>query len=192
MTPMPAARPTMTVEEFEEIENSAPETVRLEFINGKIEVKPVPDGNHDEIIAWLQRVCMQHRPDLWLYAERGLKVETYRKGRARPDGTLALHERFAGDAEWSEPDGVLMTVEVTSHDRGTDRRDRREKRDGYAAAGIPVHLLIDRDEGTITVYGEPEGGKYRNRASSSFGAVVALPDLVGFALETEKLKEFTD
>lgn len=115
MTPMPSARPQMTVEEFEVIERSAPETVRLEFINGKIEVKPVPDGNHDEVIAWLQQLCMQSRPDLWLYPERGLKISAYWRGRARTDGALAPRRHFTGAGEWAEPDGVLMVVEVTSH-----------------------------------------------------------------------------
>jgi hypothetical protein len=71
MTPRTEQQPQMSVEEFEQLERHAPETVRLEFIKGKVQVKPMPDGNHREIIAWLQRVCMQHRPDLWLHAESG-------------------------------------------------------------------------------------------------------------------------
>ncbi|SER50058.1 Putative restriction endonuclease [Streptomyces qinglanensis] len=47
--------------------------------------------------------------------------------------------------EWADPAGVLMTVEVTSYDSDTDRRDRQEKPAAYAAAGIPVCLLVDRD-----------------------------------------------
>ncbi|WP_225847831.1 Uma2 family endonuclease [Streptomyces sp. HPF1205] len=185
-------RPQMLVEEFEQIEATAPETVRLEFINGKIEVKPVPDGNHDEIVMWLVRRCMQHRPELTLYTERGLSIGTYRKGRARPDGTLAPEGHFAGQGEWAEPDGVLMTVEVTSHDADTDRRDRHEKRDGYAAAGIPVYLLVDREDLTITVFSEPEDGKYRNVTSRPFGADIELPAPVGITLHAEKLKDYAD
>lgn len=82
MTPRTEQQPQMSVEEFEQLERHAPETVWLEFINGKVQVKPVPDGDHSEIIAWLQRLCMQQRPELWLHGERGLKTERYRKGRA--------------------------------------------------------------------------------------------------------------
>ncbi|MCC2277144.1 Uma2 family endonuclease [Streptomyces sp. ET3-23] len=52
----------------------------LEFVNGRIGVKPVGDGNHDEIATWLTAQCMQYRPDLRVHGNRGLHVETCRKG----------------------------------------------------------------------------------------------------------------
>ncbi|MCX4963722.1 Uma2 family endonuclease [Streptomyces sp. NBC_00654] len=192
MTPRTTAQPQMSVEEFEELARRAAEFVRLEFISGKVQVKPVPDGNHAEIVKWLQRQCMQHRPELWLYPEQGLKVEAYRKGRARPDSALAPDDYFAGAGEWADPTGVLMAVEVTSHDSDTNRRDRVEKPDGYAAAGIPVYLLIDREACSVTVCTEPEKGTYRSSTTRPFGAVVELPEPVGFTLETEKLKDYAD
>ncbi|HZG02269.1 MAG TPA: Uma2 family endonuclease [Streptomyces sp.] len=190
MTPRTAGRPQMLVEEFEQIARTVPETVRLEFINGKLEVKPVPDGDHDEITMWLLRQCIQQRPELNLYPERGLKIEKYRDGRARPDGSLAPEGTFSGQGEWAEPDGVLMTVEVTSYDADTNQRDRVEKRDGYAAAGIPVYLLIDRDDHSVTVHSDPEGGTYRSRTTRPYGAVVEIPEPVGIRLATEKLKDY--
>ncbi|MFI9205716.1 Uma2 family endonuclease [Streptomyces sp. NPDC053048] len=192
MTPSTADQPQVLTEDFEELARRAPETIRLEFINGKIEVKPVPDGNHGQMLMWLIKQCMQQRPELSLFPEQGLKVEAYRKGRARPDGTLAPEEYFAGQGEWADPDGVLMAVEITSGDPDTDRRDRREKRDGYAAAGIPVYLLIDRDDCTLTVHHEPDHGKYRLSRSWTFGKVVEIPQPVGITLETEKLKDYAD
>ncbi|MER5933859.1 Uma2 family endonuclease [Streptomyces sp. NPDC002054] len=192
MTPSPAARPQMTVEDFEQIARAAPETVTLEFIQGRLEVKPVPDGDHDEIIMWVLRQCMQHRPELALYPERGLKVEAYRAGRARVDGALAPVGTFAGQGEWADPAGVLMAVEVTSHDHDTDRRDRIDKRDGYAAAAIPVYLLIDRDDHSVTVHSEPEAGTYRSTSKTTYGADVRIPSPVGITLNTEALKDFAD
>ncbi|WP_030828574.1 Uma2 family endonuclease [Streptomyces hygroscopicus] len=190
MTPGTTDRPQMSIEEFEQLARTAPETVTLEFINGNLAVKPVPDGDHDEIIMWLAEKCMQRRPDLWLYRERGLKTESYREGRARPDGTLAPRKHFAGHGEWSQTEGVLMAVEVTSNDADTDQRDRVDKRDGYAAAGIPVYLLIDRDDCTVTVHSEPEDGKYRSLTTRPYGAVIDIPDPVGITLETAELKDY--
>ncbi|MEV0491938.1 Uma2 family endonuclease [Streptomyces atratus] len=191
MTPSTADHAQMSVEEFEQLARSAPETVTLEFINGKLEVKPVPDQIHGAIVMWLLRQCMQHRPELALYPEQGLQVETYRGGRARADGALAPLDHFVGQTgEWAAPDGVLMTVEVTSHDSDTDRRDRVEKRDGYAAAGIPVYLLIDRDAEKLVVYTDPHKGEYRNRTSHAYGDAVALPAPVDITLDTDKLKDY--
>lgn len=191
MTPGTTDQPQMLVEEFEQIAHAAPETVTLEFINGKLEVKPVPDGDHGAIVMWLLERCLQQRQDLRLYPEQGLKIEGYCKGRARPDGALAPEDHFVGQGEWAEPEGVLMAVEVTSSDPDTDRRDRREKRNGYAASDIPVYLLVDRDSCMISVHSEPENGVYTSRLTYPYGKVVELPHPVGITLETEKLKDYT-
>ncbi|MFF5183755.1 Uma2 family endonuclease [Streptomyces sp. NPDC000345] len=182
----------LDVEEFEELAASAPETVRLEYVNGKVVVKAMPDGNHGEIFVWLQEQCMQHRPDLRLYPESGVKAEAYRKGRARTDGALAPKGHFRGRTDWSAADGILMAVEITSHDRDTDKRDRIDKPVGYAGAEIPVYLLIDRDNHTLVVFSEPKDGRYRQSDSYHWGATVPLPAPVGVTLDTEELKDYTD
>ncbi|WP_055524504.1 Uma2 family endonuclease [Streptomyces graminilatus] len=182
----------MSVEDFEELDRHAPETVRLEFVKGKVQVKPVRDGNHSEIYMWLLERCMQLRPDLRLYPERGLKTEAYRKGRARADGILVPKGSLKGRGEWSNGEDVLMAVEVTSYDSDTHQRDRVDKPDGYAAAGIPVYLLIDRDDGSVVVFNQPENGRYRHEEKLPFGATVKLPDPVSITLDTEPLKEFVD
>jgi Uma2 family endonuclease len=179
----------MSTAEFEELAAHAPETVTLEFINGKIGVKAVPDGDHGAIIMWLLRRCMQARPELDLHIEQGLRVERYRSGHARPDGVLAPIAHFAGQGEWADPNGVLMVAEVTSYDQDTDRRDRVEKPAAYAEAGIPVYLLIDRGTCETVVHSEPEGGKYRAVRSHPFGDTFEIADL-GITLETEILKQY--
>ena len=183
-------RPQMSVEEFEELERHAPETVRLEFIEGRVVVKPMPDGNHSEICMWLLERCMQARPDVRLHPARGLRTEAYRNGRARADAVLVPRGSLKGRGEWSDAEDVLMAVEITSYDSDTNQRDRVEKPDGYAAAGIPVYLLIDRDDGTVTVFSDPEDGRYRLQLNKPFGATVELPDPVDITLDTDPLKDF--
>jgi Uma2 family endonuclease len=182
----------LSVEDFEELERRAPETVRLEYINGKLEVKAMPDGNHTSIFMWLLRQCMQQRPELDLAPERGVKAEAYRKGRARTDGFLAPVDHFRRDGEWSDPDGSLMAVEITSRDRDTNQRDRIDKPVGYAGAEIPVYLLIDRDSHTLTVFSEPKDGRYQHVSRHPWGASVELPAPVNITLNTEKLKDYAD
>ncbi|MFJ9027475.1 Uma2 family endonuclease [Streptomyces sp. NPDC102274] len=195
MTVMAERAVQMSVEEFEEIAKlieRQSDTVRLEFINGRIGFKGVTDGDHSEIIRWLQQRCMRVRPDLWLYAggELGLLVEAYRRGRAKPDAVLAPEESFAGQGDWADPARVLMTVEVTSYDSDTDKRDRKEKPVAYAVAGIPLYLLIDRDDCTVTVHSRPAPEGYRCRQVADFGERVTLPDPVGIELDTEILKNY--
>ncbi|MFK0160034.1 Uma2 family endonuclease [Streptomyces sp. NPDC090493] len=182
----------MSVEEFETIASTAPETVTLEFIDGRIGVKKAADGDRGTVVAWLTRRCLRTRPDLDLYYGRGLRVEADREGRARPDAVLAPEAHFAGQGEWADPGGALMVVEVTSYDSDTDRRDRHEKPTVYGQSGIPLYLLIDRDSCTVTVHSGPDRqiGGYRTVQIAKFGEKVALPEPMGIELDTEILKNY--
>ncbi|WP_371528542.1 Uma2 family endonuclease [Streptomyces sp. NBC_01283] len=152
----------------------------------------MPDGDHGEIIMWVLRQCMMQRPELALYVEQGLRVDTYRKGCIRPDGTLAPVGYFAGQGEWASPNGVLVAVEVTSRDRDTDRRDRQDRPRAYAYVGIPVYLLIDREKHSVVVYSSPENGIYQSRRPYRYGSAVHIPAPVALTLETERLKDYVD
>lgn len=181
----------MTTEEFEELARLAgrvSEGIRLEFIEGRLGAKGVADGDHGRILQWLIRMFILARPELFLSVEQGLKVDAYRTGRARPDGTLADADAFVGQGEWADPDPVLMVVEVTSRDSDTEQRDRREKPIAYAATGIPIYLLIDREFGEITVFTQPSGARYQRRVTVSIGDSVELPDPVGVTLDTGPIK----
>ncbi|MCA1222644.1 Uma2 family endonuclease [Streptomyces sp. 8L] len=181
-------------EEFEEAAELLVDrmtNVRLELIDGQIRSKVVPDPEHGRIIEWLTRICLQSRPELWLYPEQGLQVQTYRRGRARPDGVLAESGALLGRGEWADPEGaVLLTLEVTSYDGDTNARDRVEKPGAYAQAGIPVYLLIDRDTCEVRVHSEPDGVRYESVRVVPFGKSVTLPDPVGITLDTEPLKDW--
>lgn len=83
-----------------------------------------------------------------------------------------------------------MAVEVTTRAPDVDRCLRGLKRDGYAAADIPVYLLIDRDDCTVTVHCEPEDGRYRSLTTRPYGEAVELPGPVGITLDTEELKDY--
>ncbi|MCN9241832.1 Uma2 family endonuclease [Streptomyces sp. RY43-2] len=187
----------MSVDTFELIAEYAAqvdETVRLEFIGGRIEVKKVTDGNHGEIAMWLAFRCKQARPELTLNTTaQGLKVEAYRKGRVRPDALLAPVGHFSGQGDWAEPAGVLMAVEITSYDSDTHSRDRVEKPKAYAEAGIPVYLLIDRDNFSVVVHCDPvPEGKYRDVHAVAIGSKVSLPAPVNIDLDTEELRKYVD
>ncbi|WP_275463011.1 Uma2 family endonuclease [Streptomyces noursei] len=177
-------------EEAARIIDRAEEGARLELIDGKIWSKAVPDGDHGRIIQWLTRICMQHRPELWLDPNQGLKVQPYRGGRARPDGSLAPSDAFVGQGEWADPEAVLMVVEVTSHASDTEKRDRVEKPRAYAETGIPLYLLVDREACEVTLYSEPGGGRYEDVHTVPYGKPLHLPDPVGITLETEALKDW--
>ncbi|MFF0588654.1 Uma2 family endonuclease [Streptomyces sp. NPDC003781] len=184
--------PQMSVEEFETIAHAAPRTVTLEFMGGQVGVKKGMDGDRSTVVSWLARRCMQSRPELDLCYGRGLRVDAYRRSRARPDAVLAPEAHFAGHGAWSDPDGALMVVEVTSYDPDTDRLARHEKPGAYGQAGIPLYFLIDRDSRTLKVYTHPDRriGGYRDVRVAKFGETVTLPDPDGIELDTEILENY--
>ncbi|QEV30419.1 hypothetical protein CP976_19980 [Streptomyces coeruleorubidus] len=63
---------------------------------------------------------------------------------------------------------------------------------GYAEAEIPVYLLIDRDNHSLTVFSEPKDGRYQQISPHPWGATVELPAPVNITLDTEKLKDYGD
>ncbi|ADH67044.1 MULTISPECIES: Uma2 family endonuclease [Nocardiopsis] len=184
----PPTHPSVTVQQFEPIALAAErEDVKLEYVNGKIWAEGVTDGDHNSILTWLFRQFMAHRPDLDLTQGQGLKVDTYRNGRARPDGILTPVGYFDGQGEWAEPDGVLAVIEVTSWDADTHARDRVEKPAAYAATEIPAYLLVDRDVNAVVVHSRPEHGEYQDRSRHVYGDRVEIPG-TGIILDTDELK----
>ncbi|SHN02082.1 Putative restriction endonuclease [Cryptosporangium aurantiacum] len=180
----------MLVDEFERIATAAQrEGVRLEFLLGKLGVKVEPDGNHGEIFRWVMQRCLQHRPGLWLYPARGLRVKAYRNGHAKPDGALAPEGSF-GPGEWADADHVLMVLEVTSYDADTDKRDPRVR---AARIRRDRHSGISADRsggGRGSSHSAPEDGVYATLVRRPFGKSVELPEPVGIVFETEPLKEW--
>jgi Uma2 family endonuclease len=71
---------------------------------------------------------------------------------------------------------ATLVVEITSKLNAS--HDRVQKVAGYAQAGVPLYLLIDRwapGGPTVTLYGEPKGDVYRTLWAGTFGAAVQLP-----------------
>ncbi|QLY32423.1 Uma2 family endonuclease [Nocardia huaxiensis] len=187
--------PDLNTDEFEAIARAAAretEGVQLEYIDGRLGVKAVPDGDHNRIFIWLLLLLMPLSPRLFLHPNQGLQVGTYRKGRARPDGVVAPVDAFVGTGEWAVPDPVVMAVEITTRDSDTNARDRVEKPNAYAQCGIPIYLLIDRDAAEVSVFSEPSEGRYEETRRYGFGRPVPLPPPLGLTLDTTPLQDWVD
>lgn len=184
----------MTVAEFEELDvvgQRISEGLRLEYLNGLLAAKARPDTNHSRVIQWLARFLVPRRSELWLFADRGLRAGRDRGSRVRPDAILAPASAFAGEGEWSDPNPVLMTIEVTSRAQHTELRDRLDKPFLYAGTGIPLYLLIDRGTAEINIFSEPDEGRYSSRVTVPFGTDIEIPEPLNVILATEPLLDWT-
>lgn len=170
---------------FELFSAAAPEGWRVELIEGEICVTPPANGEHEEIVSEVNhQVGRKVRDDsLRNFTGIGLAVPgSSATGHVVPDLVIAPKGSFGDQEEWHDPSPVLLVAEVTSD--STAAHDREKKIRGYARAGIPLYLLIDREEGQVTVYAEPSGDEYAKGAQHKMGLAVPLPAPLNFELDT--------
>ncbi|MGW1123700.1 Uma2 family endonuclease [Streptomyces sp. NPDC002526] len=164
-----------------------PEGFRAELLEGEIALKPPPDGDHEDCIALiLEQVLRRAKTDMDFSANKGLKLRGGRGCPANhviPDGTFAPHalRLYRGAAPWMPCEGVALVVEVTS---SKPVADREAKRHCYARAPIPLYLLVDREQSSVTLFRDPAGDDYRQHCTVPFGKAVSLPEPFSFDLET--------
>ncbi|MFZ3558535.1 Uma2 family endonuclease [Streptomyces sp. BH055] len=172
-------------EAFTQVSAAAPKGWRVELIEGQIHATPPANGEHEEYVAEVgrQTTLRQSHEGGRNYTGIGLNVPgASQTGHVIPDLVVAPKGTFDNKEEWHDASAVLMAVEVTSD--ATAGNDRVKKIRGYARAGIPVYLLIDREAGQITVCAAPEGDDYATKASYKLGLTVPLPEPLGFDLDT--------
>ncbi len=170
-----------------------PDGFRTELIEGEIVVTPPPDGSHEECIGSVIRQVMRHALcEVTVSGNKGLFLTN--SGSAAlpdhliPDAVFAPVGAFTGQPSWMSPENVLLVVEVTSTKA---ERDRGAKRRAYARGSVPLYLLIDRGEQSVTLFGEPGGSgdliDYRESTRVPFGKPVDLPSPFSFSLDTGEL-----
>lgn len=165
------------------LELVAPEGYRAESIEGEIVVAPPPDGDHQDAVARLAcAVAAESAADLYVAFTKGLISPL---GRFVPDAAVVPTGHFRGQPPWADPAGVVMAVRVTA---ARPARDRGPRRRGYAAAGIPFYLLVDRTKGTVTLYSEPDAEDYRQDVRVLFGKELDLPEPFAFTLDTSAFR----
>jgi Uma2 family endonuclease len=159
----------------------------LEFVNGTIEVLPMPTIAHQMMLALLYDLLSGHvKPrKLGMVLFAGLRVRTEPRRYREPDLAFLRSESLGrmDHLYWNQADLVMEIV--SDHDR---RRDLHTKRHEYARAGIPEYWIVDpRDESvtvlTLGVKGKPytvHGIFQRGRRATS----VCLP---GFEVDVAEL-----
>ena len=154
-----------------------PPGYKAELIEGDIVVTPAPSFGHE---AYLARMSHRFYANGWsLSGNLGVATPL---GRFIPDMTVVARDYWERDSEesWQSSDGIAMVVEVTSSNPSNDRDSKRR---GYAAAQIPLYLMIDRQRKETVLFSEPSDGDYAVTARRPIGEPIPLPEPFSFALE---------
>ncbi|MFG2945039.1 Uma2 family endonuclease [Streptomyces adustus] len=162
-----------------------PEGSKVEIIEGIITVSPVPTVLHNVITGCIQRRLYSVIPEDWgIYQTMAIAVPS-RMGMLMPD--LVVTPRPDHREADSHIPAALAELVVEVDSRTNAGHDRVSKPAAYAAAGIPLYLLVDRwapDGPTVTLYGEPKGDVYRPLSTAKFGEAVKLPAPFDMVVDT--------
>ncbi|MFF1718888.1 Uma2 family endonuclease [Streptomyces sviceus] len=161
-----------------------PKGCRVEILAGLITVTPYSAGTHHGIVEPMQRRLYDVIPEGWgVYQWLGMAVPS-QLGLYMPDLAVVPQEALRG-GDGPVPVGAAeLVVEITSE--ATAQHDRTTKTVGYAHAGVPLYLLVDRlapGGPTVTLYGEPRDGAYRVLRADRFGDLVTLPEPFALTLD---------
>ncbi|MFG2511658.1 Uma2 family endonuclease [Streptomyces sp. NPDC048584] len=158
---------------------------RVEILQGRLTVTPLPDGSHALSLTKLGRAL--DRAGLveagCEYVQGiGLWLPTLPSDFAIPD--LSIVDVDFRDAHVTKnyyaPNVFRMVVEVTSSNWSDDLGPKVEC---YAQAGIPVYLIVDRKHDEVVLYTEPADGRYPDPQYFKRGQDVVVPGSVGVSAE---------
>ncbi|MFE6100510.1 Uma2 family endonuclease [Streptomyces laurentii] len=162
-----------------------PEGCKVEIIEGIITVAPYPSGIHNDIADDVQQVLYPAlRPGWGLYQTQPVAVPT-RVGMFVPDLLVAPKKLVREAPRGLSAAEAELVVEITSPSNAN--HDRIAKAAGYASAGVPLYLLIDRwapGGPTVTLFGEPRNAVYRLLCAVKFGERIHLPAPFDCTLDT--------
>ncbi|WP_316522067.1 Uma2 family endonuclease [Kitasatospora brasiliensis] len=159
-----------------------PEGFRAEIIEGTITLSPTGSSRHFDVNnRVLEGLFVQLRGSDWRPGNDcnvidGLKVLI-------PDVFVAqreIEEIDHPEGKGLVASGVRLVVETVSSGAENRRRDHVLKRRAYAAAGIPVYVIIDDydDGGAVTVLSEPdpERREYASSTRVPYGKEAVIPE----------------
>ncbi|MFI6323919.1 Uma2 family endonuclease [Nonomuraea sp. NPDC050556] len=161
---------------------------RVELVDGRIVVNPVPTDDHNDIVSFLILLIAG------TVAERGWRIWTNIKcflgsqeERYIPDLAIVPRDRRMWGKDHVYGDSTLLAVEVVSPSSVHD--DYVIKPDNYACGGVPLYLLIDPMKGIVRLYSNPSKTGYRQQNEVPFGEALELPEPWNLTMDTGELVE---
>lgn len=154
-------------------EFEAPVGHKAEVIGGNIVVSPSPSGRHgliyDELHTQLRRL-LPH--DLAVTNTVTVNMPATNE-RYVPD-VLVIDKAVLNSDEWLfAADRAELVAEIVSP--SNSGHDRVTKVRGYAASGVPIYLLVDPLDHSVTLFYEPAGDAYQQVHKVPFGVSIELP-----------------
>ncbi|MEU1801345.1 Uma2 family endonuclease [Streptomyces sp. NPDC019937] len=170
---------------FDWLERShVPEGYKVEVVEGAVFMSPQRTV-HWRIIRRIVR-AIEDRFGVDVNVLSDVRIDFPGEGNGfAPDVVkIADGAEMSPQGGWRHED-VEFVAEVISKD--TAANDYGPKKLAYAAAEVPVYLIVDAYIGRCHVFTEPKDGEYLTELSASFGRELDLTDtVVGLTLKTDE------
>jgi Uma2 family endonuclease len=193
-----AARILAHVDEIPEL-TAAKATLKFEATPQGLLMQAAPDADHGRLLLRLRsrlnrglgNRSSDQAEDGYIEVLENIGVQLGASERV-PDLVVVDWPRHVDVREGKvlTPAGILMVAEVTSarRDQDLNAADPTAKPRQYAAAGIPLYLVVDRKDAQVVLFAKPEYGEYPEPVVHPVGESVWLPKPFGFRLDTEFMK----
>lgn len=163
-----------------------PEGLKAEIIEGQLVIVPTANIQHARIVKRIARaIDASLPPDCETLTD--ITGEEPEGDRYVPDlGIWPVDVLEATPEGWLlETAALLLAVEVTSP--GQEDRDYA-KADGYARAGVPIYLLVDRKRQRCMLFTDPDpaSSKYTTSHCTDFGKPLMIPLATQVRVETSE------
>lgn len=178
-------RPGMSLIDTAEMLAQALPGQRVEIFGGQLTVTPPPDGAHAESLTAVMLPLLTaglHTGETRVLQSVGLWLPTGDDDHAVPDLSIVDADYGDHDIKYNCLDAAVfrLVLEITSSNW---RTDLFTKPDFYAAAGVPVYVIGDREHQEVIVHAEPHHGTYRTRSVYDKDQEFVLPESIGAKVE---------
>ncbi|WP_042395763.1 Uma2 family endonuclease [Streptacidiphilus carbonis] len=176
MAPEPSTPSNRLVQAWRDLE--IPAGLYVELLDGELVMQANPGSIHD----LPGRAFVRRTPEPFAaWSERGVFLADDYRPRADAVVVRAEDTPLTMD-DW--PSQILLAVvETVSTTRAAIKRDWEDKRLAYAAAGIPVYVIVDPNDAGWHVL-ELDGSRYVETTQGVFGQPLRMPDPMDFTIDT--------
>ncbi|MGI5352313.1 Uma2 family endonuclease [Streptomyces sp. CA-250714] len=181
--PNPALQPSFDSLFWTLLTMEVPEGFRAEIVGGNIVMSPWSKGYYLDVMDSLVEQLMPRLPKDQRVSYAPFLFALPGQERAYgPDIYVAAREAFRTYDRYIDGETLTLVAELTSN--ATRDVDWNDKLPVYAKAGIPVYLLLDMQDRSISVFSDPTPEGYAERTTCRFGKPVQLPSPFDFELDT--------
>ncbi|GAA2810764.1 Uma2 family endonuclease [Kitasatospora sp. CM 4170] len=170
---------------LDEARRSLPDGFKVEISGDTIVMMVGPTGIHQRNLLVVRRQFDARVPAELLPSENTDLVSPNVGKSRNPDLTYLPAEALESTENQVPAEFAAIAVELVAP--SNPENDWVGKVRDYPLMGIPLYLLVDARQKTVTLFSRPDGTRYHRREDIEFGETLHLPEPFDFELVTDGL-----